>query len=90
MAVLDRFNLDKNALSAPPSHAFPITPHATNELEGLTRCIWVGTGGDVTLWTPSSAAAILFRNVPSGFLLPVRATRVLAAGTTATDLVGLW
>lgn len=90
MTVLDRFNLDKGALSAPADHAFAIVPHAVNELEGLTRCIWVGTGGDVTLWTRTSATAILFKNVPSGFILPVRATRVLAIGTTATDLVGMW
>jgi hypothetical protein len=41
-------------------------------------------GGD-----PTSADAILFKNVPDGGFLPVVTGYVLATGTTATDIVAV-
>lgn len=38
---------------------------------------------------PAGAAGVTFRNLPSGSLLPVRARRVLATGTTAADMLVL-
>ena len=38
---------------------------------------------------PAGADGVTFRNLPSGSLLPVRARRVLATGTTAADLLVL-
>jgi hypothetical protein len=37
-----------------------------------------------------SGATTLFTGILAGTLLPVRATRVKATGTTATNIVALW
>lgn len=62
-----------------------------------SSALYVGTGGDVNLimynvtpvngGDPTSADAILFKNVPDGGFLPVITGYVLATGTTATDIV---
>jgi 3-hydroxyisobutyrate dehydrogenase-like beta-hydroxyacid dehydrogenase len=33
---------------------------------------------------------VVLANVPAGTLLPIRAARVLASGTTAAHVVGFW
>jgi hypothetical protein len=32
----------------------------------------------------------VLRNVPAGSFLPLRVARVMATGTTATDIAGFW
>lgn len=43
----------------------------------------------VAIDAPAGAGGVTFRNLPPGSLLPVRARRVLATGTTAADLLAL-
>ena len=33
---------------------------------------------------------LVLASVPTGTLIPIRVTRVLATGTSATQIVGLW
>lgn len=49
----------------------------------------MGGGGDVAARLLGGDETV-FRNLPSGSLIPIRVARVLASGTTATDLIGLW
>lgn len=51
------------------------------------RALFVGTGGNLTLTFPSGD--VVFKNVASGQLLPVRPSKVKAA-TTATDIVAIF
>lgn len=76
------------SLSAPAIGAFAITP-GNAELAQWTRAIWVGTGGNINVTFPDDTAVVL-TGVPSGTLLPIRAKRVVAASTTASNLVGLY
>ena len=55
----------------------------------MTKAIYVGGQGDVTLRAIESDADVTFRNVPSGAILDVRTANIRATGTTATDIVGL-
>ena len=73
---------------SPSSLAYAITPHDTNPLITVTKAIYVGVAGNVTLRAINSAADVTYRNVPTGAYLTVRASHVRAAGTTAGDLVG--
>jgi hypothetical protein len=66
-----------------------VTPHATNEINPIPKALYVGTGGDITLRTVDGPADVLFRNLASGSILDVRAQFIRAAGTTASDIVGL-
>ena len=74
--------------SGPARRAFAITPHDVNALTSVPREIYVGTGGNITLRAIESNADVVFKNVPSGGKLSVRAQYVRATGTTAADLVG--
>ena len=53
------------------------------------EAFYVGVGGDVSLDLATGGANIVFKNLASGQLLPVRATVVNATGTTATNIVAL-
>lgn len=51
--------------------------------------IWVGTGGNISLKNADGSTVIL-KNVPNGTMLEVDAIQVMATGTTATDIVGIY
>lgn len=84
----DRFADHARGLDAPADHAFAITPSDGTDLSEITRALYVGTGGDLSLIT-ASGATVSLPNVQSGSVLPLRCRRVRATGTSATGLVGL-
>ena len=60
-----------------------------HSLGATYEAFYIGVGGDVSLDCVTSGANVVFKNVASGQLLPVRATVVNQTGTTATDFVAL-
>lgn len=84
----DRFE-NVNGLADPARHAFPITPHATSEIDPLPKALFIGTGGDLVGRPAGSESDVTFKNLASGQILPVRLQYVRASGTSATDIVGL-
>lgn len=84
----DRFEGRAPSFDAPALDAFTIVPNDTADFPELVRAIYAGGPGQITLKTPSGAI-VTFEGVSSGAVLPVRAQRVLATGTTATALVGI-
>lgn len=86
--MIDRFHESAASLSGPAAHAFAITPQDGADLAETIRAIYCGVGGDLAVQMLSGAVVTL-RNVSPGHILPLRVTRVLQTGTTATDLVGL-
>jgi hypothetical protein len=87
--VEDPFRHSVDSPMTPASRCFSITPHDTSELGVVTKGIYVGSTGDLVLRPVNGDADVVFRNVPSGFILDVRVRAVRLAGTTASDLVGL-
>lgn len=77
-----------SAVQDPSRAPFDIVPHATNALPAVTQSIYVGGGGDVTLRAVDNNADTLFKAVPAGTTINVRASHVRVAGTTASFLVG--
>ncbi|AOY93839.1 hypothetical protein BKK79_20045 [Cupriavidus sp. USMAA2-4] len=75
-------------LSDPSFDYFTIMPSDTVNLARPANSIRVGTGGDVVA-VCGDGTAVLFKNCFSGEVLPIRALRVNATGTTAMDLVAL-
>ena len=73
----------------PARRCFAVVPHDVDELTRVPKAIYVGTGGDLALRAVDDAEDVIFRNVPDGATLDVRARYVRAAGTTAADLVAL-
>ena len=60
-----------------------------HSLGATYEAFYIGVGGDISLDCATSGTNIVFKNVASGQLLPIRATVVNQSGTTATDIVAL-
>ena len=87
--MTDTFRSHGRSLTSPPEEAVAIVPDDGAELACVTRAVYVGGGGDLRV-RMLGGAEVTLAAVPGGAMLPLRVTRVLAAGTTATDLVGFW
>ncbi|ADZ71443.1 spike base protein, RCAP_Rcc01079 family [Polymorphum gilvum] len=75
-------------LDSPPARLFQIGPDDDADLAVTTRGLMVGTAGDVRVTTLAGDTAVLPALVP-GVQYAIRARRVHATGTTATQIVGL-
>ena len=73
--------------SNPGKGAKAITPNNSAVVDA--RVLYIGTTGDVTIRTDENADTVLFANHPVGYL-PCRAYQVLAAGTSASDIVAIF
>lgn len=87
--MTDTFDGHATSLISPAAGAFAITPSDTENLSRSGRALYIGSAGHVTLVTVSGQT-VRFANAGDGSILPVRAQRVLATGTTARDIVGLY
>ncbi len=85
----DSFSTTSDSPIAPAQDCFNIIPDDNGELAKVTKALYIGTGGDVVVRASRADTDVVFRNVPSGYILDIRASAVRANGTTATDLIGL-
>ena len=79
-----------NTMQNPARYAVAVTPSDTVDLEYVTRGIYVGSGGDVEVIMVGNGATVVFPGVPDGVILPVRASRIKDANTTASSIVAIW
>lgn len=84
----DRFQTLSPGLEAPASDGFAITPHDTNALPEVTRALYVGGAGAISVIL-ASGTSLTLSGIAGGTILPLRLRQVKATGTTATALVGL-
>jgi hypothetical protein len=76
--------------ASPADQFVAITPSDTTDIPtGPTRAIYVGTGGDISCFDRDGVACV-FKNVPTGTVLPVVTRRVTAANTGASNLVAMF
>lgn len=76
-------------LSSPAVDGTMIVPNDSNDLPHVTRAIYIGAAGRISAQL-ASGATIDLEAVPGGTVLPLRVRKILASGTTAGGLVGLW
>lgn len=88
MTASERLGHPYLGLMGPAEGAFAITADSANELEFVTRALYVGTGGDLHVLMQNGDEVTLV-NLPGGFNYPYRVRKVFA-DSTATDLVGLY
>ena len=88
--MADNFSTLGDSPSAPSTYALAVTPHDSNALTDIPKALFVGTGGNIMMRGKNGAADQLWKNVPSGAILPFRAQYVRATGTTAADLLALY
>lgn len=77
------------ALDSPAAHAAVVVPNNTTNLASDTRAIFVGGAGNINLRTVGGED-VLFTGVVAGTVLPIRARRIYATNTTATNMVAMW
>jgi hypothetical protein len=87
----DSFAFAADSASNPARRLAAITPSDTVDLTEIPKALWVAVGGTVTLVGVGDVAnaGTALGTLPAGTLIPVRARRVRATGTSAT-LVGLF
>ena len=88
--MADRFSGYADSVSAPATRAAAVVPNDTAELSEIPKALVVGTGGALVMRGAGGGADQIFKNVPSGAVLPFRAQYVRATGTTAADILGLY
>ena len=87
MAIPDEFEAYAVGLNSPYESGVAVTPDDNADLDFITRSLWVGVSGDVAVqWRDGSS--VVLKSAPVG-LLNVRVARILATGTTASELVAL-
>jgi len=70
----------------PADNQVSVTPSDTADLAYVSRALFIGGAGNIVV-TPASGQANVTYTCPAGMILPIRAARVLATGTTATNIV---
>lgn len=89
MAKNDAFDGAHATLADPASDGLAVAPSDTEDLALSTRAIYVGSDGDVAV-EMVGGTELVFAAVNAGTVLPVRATKIRATGTTATSIIALW
>ena len=87
-APLNIFKAFESVPYGPCRAALAVTPHDTNPLTFVTRFIYVGGAGNVTVIT-EAGDTVTFTAPPVGTFIPICATHVKATGTTATLLIAM-
>ncbi len=88
MPILDDFRDTQVGLTSPVQGGFDVTPDDVTDLSKVTRGLMVATAGDVAVVLRSGETLTLPGLTP-GAIYPVRVSRVLSTGTTATGIKGL-
>ena len=68
--------------------AFVVTPSDATILP-VTRGLYVGGTGDLSVVMAEDQNTVIFSAVPAGTILPIQVTQVFATNTTATLIVAL-
>lgn len=79
-----------NQTSVPAEHAFAVTPSDSADLAHVTRGLWVGGAGNISVDLNGGETAVVFSGVAAGTMLPLAVTRVRSTSTTATLIVGVY
>jgi len=87
--MADDFDDYQSGLDSPAIGAAVVTPSDDTDLPKSSRALYIGSSGNITV-TMKDGVDCTFSNVVVGTMLPIRATRVKATGTTATNIVAMY
>lgn len=87
MPAVDAFSTTSETLISPADNMAPVTPSDSVDLDYVTRALIIANGGVIKV-SPMNGAAVTL-TVPAG-VLPIRVTRVWAAGLTASGITAIW
>jgi hypothetical protein len=84
----DLSNRSNNVVD-PGSNAAVITPNDGTDLTYTSRALFVGGAGNIAV-TMAGGQSVTFTGIIAGALLPIRVSRILSTGTTATNIMAIW
>ncbi len=87
--MADQFENIRPALESPAEGILAVTPDDNTDLSEVSRALYIGGTGDVAVQMKDGSTGT-FVGVPGGIMLPLRASRVLATGTTATNILAVF
>ncbi|MBD3787803.1 MAG: hypothetical protein IE922_12720 [Sphingomonadales bacterium] len=87
--MTDLFHGTQPGWTSPISRAFAITPDDDSDLPFITRGIYLGAEGDLTV-TLIDGDIVTFTGLAAGGIHGMRIRRVHATGTTAGSLLGVF
>ena len=87
--MADTFLTAVRGLDSPVEEGFNVTPNDSTDFEQFTRGIYVGVTGNLAIHTVRGSI-LTFVGLASGIIHPIRVRRVLATGTTATSIIGVY
>lgn len=85
----DKFLYSSDSVAAPARKLVAVTPNDGADLADVPKALYIGAAGTLALIAADDTASVSL-TVAAGAVLPIRAKRVLATGTTATDIVALY
>jgi len=80
-------NLGPNA-THPARFALAVTPSDSTDMTLSARALYIGGAGNLAVIT-DGGNTVTFTGISAGSILPVAIARVLATGTTATNILAL-
>ncbi len=86
---MDQFKDFPVTLTSPATNASPVTPSDTQPLAFVSRAIYVGQTGDVSV-EMQSGQIVTFQNVQGGTILALRTLKIRQTGTSALGIVAMW
>lgn len=86
--MTDFFEKHSTGLDSPGEEHFDITPSDTVDMEIRPRSIYIGVGGSLTLRS-KKGVDVTYQPGDDSYIL-FKAVRVMATGTTATGLIGVY
>lgn len=85
-------NSSGHEIAQQPNYAQIVTKNDT--VDNVNNCpVYVGNGGNIAVLLSAMGVnddPIIFKNVPSGSILPLSIRRVMSTDTTATDMVQIY
>jgi hypothetical protein len=89
MAANDRMSSSSGGVEAPGTGVEAVTLSNTQELVNVSRGLYVGGGGDVSVLMLDGSTGT-FIGVVAGTILPIRVRRVNLTGTTASNMTSIY
>lgn len=77
-------------MDAPANSAQAVTPNDSADLANVSRALYIGGAGDLYVDMRDTGTNVALLGATAGSILPIRASRVYATGTTASSIVALY
>ena len=86
---MDSFSAFPTTPISPARSASTVLPNDTSDLPHISRALYIGQTGALSV-EMVDGDVVTFEGVPAGSMLPIRASKVRATGTTAAAILSLW